>query len=140
VDRDRLGDTPWSERVVLDSDTLQLELETAQKAIRNLLREATKAQRRYDELNRAYRMTVDNLIRTSGECHELERDRDKWKQRAEQRGLDPSLQTGSLTLSLEEIAAIRKAMARLHHPDAGGDADRMKVWNALLDTLECEAS
>jgi hypothetical protein len=27
-------------------------------------------------------------------------------------------------------------MARLHHPDVGGDAERMKAWNAVLDPLE----
>ena len=35
-----------------------------------------------------------------------------------------------------EISAIRKAMARLHHPDTGGDSERLKSWNAALDALE----
>ena len=35
-----------------------------------------------------------------------------------------------------EVGAIRKAMARLHHPDTGGDAERMKAWNAALDPLD----
>lgn len=105
-----------------------------------LLREMDKAQRRYDDLHRAYKMTVDNLVKTSGECSMLERERDQWKQRAEQRYEQESqLQTPIPTkLSPEEIAAIRKAMARLHHPDTGGNAERMKAWNALLDKLEQE--
>ena len=34
-----------------------------------------------------------------------------------------------------EINAIRRAMARLHHPDQGGDSNRMKQWNKLLDEM-----
>jgi hypothetical protein len=30
-------------------------------------------------------------------------------------------------------------VARLHHPDAGGDGERLKAWNTLLDALEREA-
>jgi hypothetical protein len=33
------------------------------------------------------------------------------------------------------VNAIRKAMARLHHPDVGGDPERMKAWNAALDRI-----
>ena len=39
-------------------------------------------------------------------------------------------------LTGDEINAIRRAMARIHHPDRGGDIDRMKLWNKLLDSLE----
>jgi hypothetical protein len=38
-------------------------------------------------------------------------------------------------LTDEEVTAIRKAMARLHHPDVGGDPERMKAWNAALDRI-----
>jgi hypothetical protein len=41
-------------------------------------------------------------------------------------------------ISDEEVNAIRKAMARLHHPDVGGDPERMKAWNAALDSI-CRA-
>jgi hypothetical protein len=34
-----------------------------------------------------------------------------------------------------DTRAIRKAMARLHHPDVGGNPDRMKAWNATLDRM-----
>jgi hypothetical protein len=27
-------------------------------------------------------------------------------------------------------------MARLHHPDVGGDLERMKAWNVVLDQIE----
>jgi hypothetical protein len=140
VDRDRLRNGASSATTTLDHDTLLSELEAAQKTVRMLLREMDKAQRRYDDLHRAYKMTVDNLVKTSGECSMLERERDQWKQRAEQRYEQESqLQTPIPTkLSPEEIAAIRKAMARLHHPDTGGNAERMKAWNALLDKLEQE--
>lgn len=43
---------------------------------------------------------------------------------------------GGLELTKAEVAAIRKAMARIHHPDTGGDQERMKQLNALLDTME----
>jgi hypothetical protein len=42
----------------------------------------------------------------------------------------------TIDLTPAEVGAIRKAMARLHHPDTGGDAERMKAWNAALDPLE----
>lgn len=138
MNRDRLRDVASSATQTFDQDSLQSELEAAQKTVRTLLREMNKAQRRYDDLHRAYKMTVDNLVKTSGECSMLERERDEWKQRAEGREEQESQIVSPLPtkLSNEEIAAIRKAMARLHHPDAGGNADRMKAWNALLDQLE----
>jgi hypothetical protein len=57
-----------------------------------------------------------------------------WRMRAEQQGMISSDQLPVLTG--DEINAIRRAMARIHHPDRGGDIDRMKLWNKLLDTLE----
>jgi len=41
-----------------------------------------------------------------------------------------------MSLSGAEVAAIRKAMARLHHPDVGGDGARMQAWNVALDQIE----
>lgn len=126
---------PRESPALLDEEALRRELETARKTIREQRRQADKAQDRYDELARAYRMTVENLVRTSGECASLERERDQWRRRAEQAPSAAVFETGTLKLSEDEINAIRKAMARLHHPDTGGDAERMKAWNALLDAL-----
>jgi hypothetical protein len=60
----------------------------------------------------------------------------RWHRHREERVATVSLSTGPLVLSAVESAAIRKAMARLHHPDVGGNVERMKAWNALLDRLE----
>ena len=132
-DVDLTSSQPSSEA---DSAWLQKELDEAHKTIRSLLRQLSKEQQRHAETARAYNMTVANLVEASRENAALERERDMWKTRAEG-GLTP-LTVGGLTLELTqaEVSAIRKAMARLHHPDAGGDAERMKAWNAALDPLE----
>lgn len=135
MSRDLLTD-PFEDAQTLDAQVLQRDLEAALKTIRELRRQDTKAQARYEELARAYRITVENLVRTSGECTALEHERDYWRRQAEQRPNPSLFEAGRLTLSIEELTAIRKAMARLHHPDTGGDAERMKAWNALLDALE----
>lgn len=115
---------------------LQRELEESHKTIRSLLRQVSKEQARHAEIARAYEKTVANLMEITRENIQLERERDDWRRKAEQAGVP--LQIGGLNLQLtpEEVSAIRKAMARLHHPDAGGDAERMKLWNAALDPLE----
>ena len=59
-----------------------------------------------------------------------------WKARAEGAGTPLSIGKGTLELTPAEVSAIRKAMARLHHPDTGGDVERMKIWNATLDPLD----
>jgi hypothetical protein len=119
------------------------ELDEARKTIRTLLRQMRKDQARYDEIARAYNKTVANLTEIARqntalehECGALQHERDLWKARAESGS--PAVGLGGLTLDLmpDEVSAIRKAMARLHHPDAGGDAERMKLWNAALDPLE----
>ena len=134
---DRLGGLP------ADPDLLQRELDEAHRTIHQLLRQMRKEQARYDEIARAYNKTVANLTEIARQNtileHEravLEHDRDLWRARAEQTA--QPLGIGGLTLDLtpDEVGAIRKAMARLHHPDAGGDAERMKLWNAALDPLE----
>jgi len=66
----------------------------------------------------------------------LERERDMWRARAERTPAPLTLGNGLLELTSAEISAIRKAIARLHHPDTGGDSERLKAWNATLDTLE----
>ncbi|HXG66833.1 MAG TPA: hypothetical protein VNO70_17150 [Blastocatellia bacterium] len=37
---------------------------------------------------------------------------------------------------LPVVQAARKALARLHHPDLGGDAERMKAINNAADAIE----
>ena len=115
---------------------LQQELSEAHKTIRTLLRQLDKEQRRHAETVRAYDKTVANLVEAGRENTALERERNMWRSRAE--GGAMPFKIGGLTLELTpaEVSAIRKAMARLHHPDAGGDLERMKAWNAALDPLE----
>lgn len=126
-----------------DLPLLQHELDEAHKTIRALLRQMRKDQARYDEIARAYHKTVANLTEIARantvlehEREVLEHERDRWKARAE--CIAPPIGINGLALDLTpaEVGAIRKAMARLHHPDAGGDAERMKLWNAALDPLE----
>jgi septal ring factor EnvC (AmiA/AmiB activator) len=114
---------------------LQKELDEAHKTVRTLLRQLGKEQQRHAETSRAYNKTVANLMEISRQNTMLERELDMCKARAE--GTTP-VQIGGLTLELtaDEVSAIRKAMARLHHPDVGGDPERMKAWNAALDPLE----
>ena len=117
---------------------LQSELNEAHKTIRTLLRQISKEQARHAETARAYNLTVANLVEATRENIALARERDMWKARAEGMGIRTPLTIGHGTLELTpaEVSAIRKAMARLHHPDAGGDVERMKAWNAALDPLE----
>ena len=119
-----------------DPSWLQDELAEAHATIRRLLRQISKEQSRYDEIARAYNKTVSNLMEITRENAMLEHDRDMWKARAD--GMASPISLGGLTIDLTaaEVSAIRKAMARLHHPDAGGDLERMKAWNAALDPLE----
>jgi len=115
---------------------LQNELNEAEKTIRSLRRQLSKEQQRQAETERARNMTVANLADASREQETLRRERDMWRKRAE--GALTPFHVGGLTIDLTpaEVRAIRKAMARLHHPDTGGDAERMKAWNAALDPLE----
>lgn len=115
---------------------LQRELSEAHKTIRTLLRQLNKEQQRHAETVRAHDKTVANLVEAGRENTALERDRDMWRSRAE--GATMPFKIGGLTLELTpaEVSAIRKAMARLHHPDTGGDVERMKAWNAALDPLD----
>jgi hypothetical protein len=119
-----------------DSDLawLQKELDEAHRTIRSLLRQLSKEQTRHAETARAYNLTVANLVEATRQSAQLEHERDMWKARAE--GHAAPFTAGTLTLTPAEISAIRKAMARLHHPDTGGDIERMKLWNATLDPLE----
>lgn len=119
-----------------DADILQEQLHEAHETIHRLLHQIDKEQARCAEVGRAYNKTVANLMEITRENAVLEHERDQWKARVESEAGPVSL--GGLTLDLTpaEVSAIRKAMARLHHPDAGGDAERMKAWNAALDPLD----
>jgi hypothetical protein len=119
-----------------DPAVLQHELEEAHKTIRSLLRQIDKAQAHYDEIARAYNKTVANLMEITRENALLEHEREMWQARAEGKATPVTIGLGTLDLTPAEVSAIRKAMARLHHPDAGGNAERMKAWNAALDPLE----
>jgi hypothetical protein len=118
-----------------DPALLEQELAEAHKTIRALLRQLDKERGRYDECLRAYNKTVANLTEIVRENTILERELDEWRRKGERAGAP--VQIGGLGISMtpDEVSAIRKAMARLHHPDTGGDAERMKLWNAALDPL-----
>ncbi len=123
----------------LSDEALQEELAAARRAIRTLEREARKAEARYQELFRAYQMTVSNLVKATGTCTALEMERDMWRERAENAPTTASFADGTIQLTAEEVAAIRRAMGRIHHPDVGGSAERMRAWNIVLDALERDA-
>src|SRR5215212_11643361 len=98
-----------------DPSWLQHELTEAHATIRRLLRQISKEQSRYDEIARAYNKTVSNLMEITRESALLEHERDMWRARVEATAAPITL--GGLTLDLtpDEVSAIRKAMARLHH-------------------------
>src|SRR5690348_9768776 len=100
-----------------DPAELQHDLEEAHKTIRGLLRQIDKTQARYSEIARAYNKTVANLMEITRENALLEHERNMWHARAEGIAPPPNLGTGLPELTPAEIGAIRKAMARLHHPD-----------------------
>lgn len=119
-----------------DSGWFQGQLAEAHKTIRSLLRQLSKEQARHAETARAYNLTVANLMEATRENTQISRERDLWKARAERGGQSFALRSIPMDLTSAEVSAIRKAMARLHHPDVGGDPERMKAWNSILDPLE----
>jgi hypothetical protein len=127
-------------------ELLHHELAEAHAQNRSLRRQLEKALASVTEAQRAHAKMVSTLTETMRENTVLTNDRDMWRHRAQrlEAGLsaDPygehsPIDVGALTgqLSDDEVNAIRKAMARLHHPDVGGDPERMKAWNAALDRL-----
>jgi hypothetical protein len=122
-------------------EALQRELSEAHAMNRGLLRQLKKVQDSLTEAQRAHAKMVVTLTETMRENTLLTTDRDMWKNRAqryemrEEEREGQTLELGGLTgaITEDEANAIRKAMARLHHPDLGGNAERMKVWNAALD-------
>jgi predicted secreted Zn-dependent protease len=119
-------------------DWLQNELAQAHGTIRTLMRQIKKEQDRHAEISRAYTKTVANLVEAMRENTALTRECELLRAQVntQANSADPQLGTLDMQLTVAEVSAIRKAMARLHHPDAGGDIERMKVWNAALDRLE----
>lgn len=121
------------------------ELEAAHSMNRKILRQLKRAQDAVAEASRAHTMMVDTLTETMRENMVLSNERDIWKARAMKRGMlrpdepepgDVRILLGIGKITEAEARAIRKTMARLHHPDAGGDPERMKAWNAALDQIE----
>ncbi|NTW02989.1 MAG: hypothetical protein HGA19_17190 [Oscillochloris sp.] len=127
-----------------EDELLRRELAETHAHNRTLQRQLEKALAAVAEAQRAHAKMVATLSETMRENAILTNDRDMWRHRAQrlEGGLsaDPiseRIDINSLAgqLSDDEINAIRKAMARLHHPDVGGDPERMKAWNAALDKL-----
>ncbi|MCE2850885.1 MAG: hypothetical protein ACK5C8_09260 [Roseiflexaceae bacterium] len=124
-------------RLWLKEDTtelLQRELDEAQRMIRTLMRRLADEQQQQQQTQRAYEQMKQNIIEINREHVQIERERDMWRMRAERQGVI-TYDTFPL-LKTDEVNAIRRAMARLHHPDHGGDTERMKQWNKFLDQIE----
>ncbi len=126
-------------------EILRRELNEAQALIRSLRRQLEKTMAAAQEAQRAHAKMVETLTETMRENTILCHERDMWRARAQRleslRHEEPRpgavIDISSLAgqISEDEANAIRKAMARLHHPDVGGDPERMKAWNAALDRL-----
>lgn len=114
---------------------LQRQLDEAQTAIRRLTRELSKEQARHAQTTEAYTKTVTNMVEVAREnavlTHELARLKRMGRPSAR-----PDRGTLPFDITTNEAKVIRKAMARLHHPDVGGDEQRMKLWNAILDQID----
>lgn len=128
-------------------DLLRRELAEAQAMSRGLRRQLEKALQSANEAQRAHAKMVATLTETMRENTTLANERDVWRTKAQrlEAGLSaepgserPVIEIGALAgqLTEDEVNAIRKAMARLHHPDVGGNPERMKAWNAALDRLD----
>jgi len=127
-------------------DLLRRELAEMQALGRDLRRQLGKALQSANEAQRAHAKMVATLTETMRENTILVNDRDVWRAKAQrlESGLAPEpggqgrvidISALASQISEDEVNAIRKAMARLHHPDVGGDPERMKSWNAALDRI-----
>jgi len=127
-------------------DLLRRELAETQVLSRDLRRQLAKALQSANEAQRAHAKMVATLTETMRENTILVNDRDVWRAKAQrlESGLAPEpggqgrvidISALASQISEDEVNAIRKAMARLHHPDVGGDPERMKSWNAALDRI-----
>lgn len=131
------------ESYMRELNMLRKELEEAHALNRSLSRELKKAKEAFAEATRAHAKMVTTLTETMRENTALTIERDAWKYRAQKQAQDSELadvdineMLGIQDITEAEARSIRKAMARLHHPDSGGDSDRMKAWNAVLDQIE----
>lgn len=115
---------------------LERDLAEAQSQVRRLTRELKKEKQRLAETAEAYTKTVTNLVRTVHENTVLRYEYERLKKQAPECDERPGPNVLGINLTRIEIATIRKAIARLHHPDVGGDAARMQAWNVALDRLE----
>lgn len=128
-----------------DFELLRRELIEARAEIRTLRRQLEKALASATEAQRAHAKMVVTLTETMRENTSLANERDMWRTRAQrlESGLSADgettapidISTLASQITPDELNAIRKAMARLHHPDVGGDPERMKAWNAALDRI-----
>ena len=118
------------------SRMLESDLAEAQAQVRRLTRELKKEQQRLAETAEAYTKTVANLVRTVHENTVLRYENERLKQRMPRQAEQEVPRLFDFALTQIEIAAIRKAIARLHHPDVGGDPARMQAWNVALDQME----
>ncbi|HMQ34420.1 MAG TPA: hypothetical protein PKD53_27035 [Chloroflexaceae bacterium] len=127
-------------------ELIRRELAEAQAQGRGLRRQLEKALTAANEARRAHAKMVATLTETMRENTSLAHERDLWRTRAQrlEQGLSPETEGGRPVIDItalagqiseDEVNAIRKAMARLHHPDVGGDPERMKAWNAALDRI-----
>ena len=114
---------------------LQRELAEAHKTIRTLLKQLSKAQERQHETTRAHKMTVANLIEMTRHQSDLIRERESWRDLAEQDHTHVRLGGDRPDLTVDEARAIHRAITRLHHSE-GGDTARLKLWDALLEAVE----
>lgn len=117
------------------ADLLRREIDDAHRTIRALMRRLADEQDQQVKTKHAYEQMKSNIMEMNREFVAVERERDMWRQRAEQHG---NVEWPDMLpqLTPDEISAIRRAMARLHHPDHGGDSERMKEWNKILDRLD----
>ena len=123
-----------NQRLWAEPDTVELlqrEIAEAHRTIKALMRRLADEQEQSQKTQAAYEQMKNNIVEMNREHTLVERERDMWRMRAEQSGLG----SGDFlpVLTADEVSSIRRAMARLHHPDTGGDSDRMKQWNKLLD-------
>ncbi len=106
-------------------------------ALKRVNRDLRKAEEHHQETEQAYQKMVGNLVQTTQENlvlrHECQRLRQQARAEAPS-SPNPTVSFG-IRLTPEEVAVVRKAIARLHHPDAGGDVSRMQEWNVALDAL-----
>jgi hypothetical protein len=114
-------------------ELLKHEINEAHRTIRVLMRRISSEQEQQAKTQHAYEQMKQNIIEMNREYAVVEREREMWRMRAEQTGIHWNDQLPRLNDA--EINAIRRAMARLHHPDHGGDSNRMKQWNKLLDQM-----